>query len=53
MSKAIWKYSLEIVDRQTVKMPQNAEILSVDNQRGHLCLWAFGGLGCNRRDATY
>lgn len=37
----IWKYPLEIVDRQLVAMPIEATILSVDNQHGTVCLWAM------------
>lgn len=37
----IWKYELQLTDRQTVVMPIGSEILSVDNQRGSLCLWAM------------
>lgn len=39
--KQIWKYQLEIVDNQIILMPENAEILSVANQRETLCLWAL------------
>lgn len=37
----IFKYPLEITDFQTVKMPFSAEILSVKEQNGTLCLWAL------------
>lgn len=37
----IWKYSLQITDRQTVTMPVGAEILSVQEQAGGLQLWAI------------
>lgn len=36
----IWKYSLQITDRQTVTMPAGAEILDVHEQAGGLQLWA-------------
>lgn len=36
----IYKYQLEIKDEQGVKMPSEAQILSVGNQHGRLCLWA-------------
>ena len=38
--KRIFKYSLDVVDMQTVVMPEHARILSVANQHGNLCLWA-------------
>ena len=37
----IWKYALEMTDRQFVSMPEGATLLSVANQRGALCLWAL------------
>lgn len=39
--KTIWKYPLMVTDCQTVRMPQGAEILSVADQRGELCVWAL------------
>ena len=36
----IWKFSLMVIDRQTITMPVNAEILSVQMQAGVLCMWA-------------
>lgn len=39
--KVIWKYELAITNRQLVFMPAGAEILSVANQSGTLCLWAM------------
>lgn len=38
---AILKYQLKIEDRQTIKLPANARLLSVKDQMGVLCLWAF------------
>ena len=37
----IWKYPLELTDGQQVMMPAGAEILSVAEQNGRLCLWAL------------
>lgn len=37
----IWKYDLEIDDRQIVEMPEGAELLSVQMQRDRLRLWAL------------
>jgi hypothetical protein len=34
----IWRFPLEI--EQVVVMPEDAELLSVGNQNGELCLWA-------------
>lgn len=42
MPQSIWKYPLEvIIDKQTVFMPAGAQILSVENQHGRLCIWAI------------
>jgi hypothetical protein len=40
MTQSIWKYPLKIEDVQTVRMPRGAEILTVQDQKGVLCLWA-------------
>ena len=37
----IWKYPLEITDRQALSLPVGADILSVGNQNGTLMLWAL------------
>ncbi len=39
--KTIYKYQLEIEDSQVVQMPLDAEILKVDTQKAHPCLWAM------------
>lgn len=38
--KVIWKYPLEPRDVQTIQMPKRAQILTVQNQREQICLWA-------------
>lgn len=38
--KTIWKYPLDLQDKQTVMMPEGAEILTVQMQ-GAACLWAL------------
>lgn len=37
----IWKFELKVTDMQHISMPSGAEILSVANQNGALCLWAM------------
>ncbi len=37
--KSIWKYSLELTDRQELEMPEGAWILSVQMQCNNICLW--------------
>lgn len=39
--KAIWKYGLKVDDRQVVKIPVGSEILTVQTQNGHPCLWVL------------
>lgn len=39
-TRTIWKYELEIVDEQVIKVPRGAKFLSVAEQGGKLCLWA-------------
>lgn len=36
----IWKFSLAVERRSTVRMPVGAQVLSVHVQRGVICLWA-------------
>jgi len=40
MTHSIYKYQLEIQDYQEVRLPQGAEILTVQEQYGIPCLWA-------------
>lgn len=39
--KAIWKFKLNVTDKQEVEMPKEATILCVDTQAEMLCLWAI------------
>jgi len=39
--KRIYKYHLEIEDKQTILLPVGAEILSLHVQHGRLCLWSI------------
>lgn len=36
----IWKFILQITGEQTVMMPIDAQLLSIQMQRGNLCVWA-------------
>lgn len=38
--KTIWKFPLEVTDRQSIELPAQYEFLSVADQGGQLCLWA-------------
>jgi hypothetical protein len=39
--KQVWKYPITPTERQSLKMPDGAEILDVQVQRGSTCLWAL------------
>ena len=41
MSRAIWKWPLEITDEQRLMVPAYTEPLCVQVQNGQLCLWAM------------
>lgn len=43
--KAIWKFNLEIANRQILAMPAGAEILTAQIQNGAVCLWAIVDTG--------
>jgi hypothetical protein len=37
----IFKYTLEVIDTQIIKMPVDAILLTIQMQRGKPCLWAL------------
>ncbi len=39
--RTIWKFPLDLTDKQTLNMPQGAQALTVQMQRGQPCLWAL------------
>jgi hypothetical protein len=39
--KTIWKYLLKMTEFQTIDMPMDAKILSVQVQNEHPCVWAM------------
>lgn len=41
MAKEIWKFPLGDGMEQRIDMPMHAEILTVQMQHGHTCLWAM------------
>lgn len=50
---AIWKYELAITDYQTISMPEQALILSIQSQNGVLCLWALLSPTGNKVDRQF
>jgi hypothetical protein len=43
MPETIWKYELETIGEQEIKMPGGAQILCVQMQHGKPCIWAMVG----------
>lgn len=41
MKKKIYKYTLKMVDEQTVTLPYRAELLSIQNQNDEITFWAL------------
>ena len=41
MKRTIWKYELELYGHQTIEMPLGSHILTVQSQKGNLCIWAL------------
>jgi len=39
--KTIWKYNLEITDEQFINIPEGAEILTIQIQKGKPVLWGL------------
>ena len=39
--KQIWKFPLKVADLQTISMPVDTKLLSVQSQNGIMCLWAL------------
>jgi len=39
--KAIWKYKIEIDDTQTLSIPADYEILTIQHQFSDLCMWVL------------
>lgn len=38
--KTIWKFPLDLTDKQTIRMPREAQPLAVQVQFDTICLWA-------------
>lgn len=43
--KTVYKFPLEIKDTQTIEMPEGAELLTVQSQKGSLNIWALVDVG--------
>ena len=38
--KTIWKFTLEITDKQVIMLPEQSKIICVQVQQGKPCIWA-------------
>ena len=41
MKKEIWKFPLDVNDKQFIRIPENSELLSVQTQNEIPCIWAL------------
>ena len=48
--KTIYKYTLELTNRQTIQVPVGAETLHVGIQRGQICVWILIDLNPDVQD---
>ena len=53
MKKTIWKFELSLTDVQTIKMPRDARILSVQTQFGTPFIWAIVDSEEVKEDRTF
>lgn len=51
--RTIWKFPLAVTDFQNVRMPKGAEILSVADQHGVVCVWALVDSEAELRDRMF
>jgi len=52
MYQEIWKFPLKVTDRQSIIMPKEAKILTIQNQNGSPCLWALVDPKAEKEDRT-
>ena len=41
MDKTIWKFPIKVVGIQTITMPKNSHVLSIQSQNNNPCIWAL------------
>ena len=49
----IWKWELEVTDRQTITLPVGARILAVQSQHNAPCLWALVDPAATKEPRTF
>ena len=50
---AIYKYELEITDKQTISLPDDAEVLSIQEQQGAIYAWVRVDTDMPQCDRTF
>jgi hypothetical protein len=53
MKRAIWKYVLRLAERTVLRMPEGAQVLSVQVQGGGISLWALVDADARQVDRTF
>lgn len=53
MNQTIWKFNLETTDYQTISMPKDAEILTVQTQGNTPCVWALVNPEAEKEDRNF
>lgn len=48
MSKSVWEFPIESIDRQVLMLPRGAKILTAQMRRGNICLYAL----CDNAEIT-
>lgn len=51
--KTVYKYPLRLINKQTIKMPEGAVILTVDIQDNQMQLWALVDVDPDKYDIDY
>lgn len=49
----VWKWEFAVQDRFTLRLPKDAEVLTVQAQRDRACLWALCDPEAEKEDRTF
>ena len=52
-NKTIWKFELGLTDRQKIKMPVGAQIISCANHDDVICIWAVVDPDAPKHDCVF
>lgn len=50
---AIWKFRLDVTDKQAVAMPKGAKVLCVQEQYGQPHIWAICDISADKEERTF